>query len=183
MANHMLISCWYYCSLFVLCCLISSTLNCFCLIYLTQNTVDVQLFLRLQRVHHTSYGNLVDMATGLWLSHTISHVTVRLRSSDFTQQSYQTLSSPCVLEGLPNLLSSVHNHPIKVSYPGTPLPTYTASWILLATAVNTARLTDTNITLGTTMTVGANVGIRQSRWTNKTAKSSTATFAHSKTNS
>jgi hypothetical protein len=40
-------------------------LNCFCHIYLTQNTVDAQLFLRLQRVHHTSYGNLVAMAAGL----------------------------------------------------------------------------------------------------------------------
>jgi hypothetical protein len=65
----------------VLCCLIYSTLNCFCLIYITQNTVDAQLFLRLQQVNHI-YGNLVAMATGLCLSHTISHVTVRLCSSD-----------------------------------------------------------------------------------------------------
>ena len=147
----------------MLCCLIYSTPNCFCLICLTQKTVDAELFLRFQRVHHTSYGNLVAIATGLWLTHT-SHVTVHLRSSDFTQQSYQPMSSPCVLDGLPSLLSSVHTHLINVLYPGTPVPIYTASWILLATAVNTGRLTDRNIiTLGSTMTVGANVGIHQCR--------------------
>ena len=53
------------------------------------------------------------------VTHTISHFTVRFRSSDFTQQSYQPLSFPCVLYGLPILLSSVHNHPINTLRTGS----------------------------------------------------------------